>query len=1322
MTLKNYSSASPAAEGRHRRRLWWAVRLATAFLVLVGIFCLAASAQTTGRGNITGVVIDSSGAVLNGAMVTATNAATNVASSTKTNRTGYFEINSLDPGGYSVTVSADGFEKYVQNGIVLNASESLSLRLSLKVGSQSEVVTVTAEAPLLDTQSSLNGQSLTTRQLQSLPASGNNPMQLVEMAPGVLSPAGISQLYSMDGTLSWNGVSKFGTAGVTNVNEFDVDGAPNEGNGRGNLISMNSDMADEVRIDTTDFDPTAGHTYGVTVTETTKSGTNQLHGSATEMYNNRRWAAMPRFQALTYKHQLLVDNCTNGPSTSPTCFMDENKYGWPGVHENLSTYGIGGPVMIPKLYDGRNKFFWFVAGTNDVWTDASQTSATIPTLQERNGDFSDLPTATLPANYAATFNALCPGSTYYGQYQIFNPYAVSMVNGHPSRTPLCGNVVPNGLRLNPAMAKLINSWLPNPTNANTTGGNYLYTSTQPQTFRQFTTREDYAFTDNDRIFVRFTRHHYTKAQPGIALSGIDTQQGPKWAEIGALGWNHVFNKSTNMDITLAGSNLETSFTTYPGYSAFPPSSVGLPSYVDQYAGAAATLPELVFGSNAYAQGGSGMNSMLFGNLNNAPSFYRTAAVRGNLTHLAGVHTFRVGGEWRAQNYSRGIQGNSSGILTFDSSFTQENDGTNKDCASGCNLGLPGASNYGLSYAAFLMGVQSSAQVNKQAPLSISTPYFAGYFGDTWRIKPRLTLMPGIRFEYEFGPAEKHNYQIAEFDPNQSLAIAAPATAAYASVYAGATAAQQAALPSSITVQGGPLYAGVNGAPTRQWNNNYRILPRIGFSYQWKDSTVIRGGYGLFYDTLNALEWSGPTDQTNFTASTSDSTSAFWGNFGQNLVVTAPPITNPFPTSSGTQFLAAVGSAAGNLSYVGANPTIYPQSLVPARAQRVQISVQHQFGGSLLVDVGWLGSWTTHMSNQSSGLVNSGGGANTKNQNLAPAPAKFFAGGNEPNVATNTLLGQQVTNPFALANFAALQSSNPAAYNMMAHSSTFTNSTISLGTLVRPYPFMGGLSQETPIGESHFQEILVTATKRMSHGFDLTISYQKNIQNDRDYYANAFDTQMSWEPSNASYPYRLTGEGIYELPFGRGKMWAKSGWTSAIFGGFRLNGTYELDPGPLVEWGNLFYLGDINKDNIMLKHPVYNQNMTTGVFNVQWLNPGNVTATVNADGSCTYTGTGFVTNPSCQPNGYNLRAFPARVDGVRQQTINTVQANVQRSFRIREGVSFEARMDVYDLFNHQLLGQPNTSVTNSQFGYVTGSTGANGAGNARWIDIVGHIRF
>lgn len=1306
-------------------------RLQSRIYITVALLCLWSlttgwgHAQSTGRGNLTGVVTDPKGAMIVGAKITVTNTVTNVTSVSVSNGTGYFEIDSLDAGIYSVTVAATGFQGLVQSGIELRASSVVSLPLSLKIGGATEFVTVTTGVPLIDTQSALTGQSLSTKEIESLPAADNNPMEFVEIAPGVQSPAGITQAYSIEGAINWNGVSKFGTAGVSNVNEFNLDGAPNIGNTRGNALVINMDMVDEVRIDTTAFDPTLGHTYGITETQTTKTGTNKLHGSATEAYGNRRWDAMNRFQSLTYQHQQSIDGCTNGPATSSQCYKDENTLGWPGVHENLTTFGIGGPVFIPKLFDGRNKVFWFFGGTNDSLTDANYAQAAIPTVQERSGDFSDMPTSTPPATYAAAFAAACPaGTPFYGQYQIYDPYAVTVVGGHPVRRPLCGNKIPASHLRNTTMAALVNSWLPTPTSSVVTGNNFSYTAPSPAHFMQFTERVDYAISQNDRVFFRFTRNTFTQALPGLAPGGIDTRQGPKWVEVAALGWNHVFNASTNLDVTFAGSNMETSYNNYPGYKAFPPTSVGLPGYLQDYAGATATFPELVFGGNAYVQGTSGANISLFGNAPNSPSFYRTGTVRANLTHVFGAHSFRVGGEWRAQNYARSNIGTSSGVFNFDTSFTREDDGTT-------NV-VPAPANNGLSYAAFLMGVQSTATATKQATVSLSTPYYSAYVGDTWRVTPKLTLMPGVRFEEEYGPAEKHNFMVSSFDPNQSLAIAAPAIAAYASAFAGATAAQQAVMPSTIAVAGGPLYAGVNGAPVRQWRADFRVLPRIGASYRLGQDSVIHAGYGLFFDTLNALESSGGSpfpDQTNFTASTSVSTgSSIYGplGFGENLSLANPtPISNPFPVQNGTNFVAAVGAGAGNLSYLGANPTFFPRNFAPARAQRVEIGVQHQFGRSLMVDVSWLGSWSSHMSNLSSGLVNAGGGGATGNRNLAALPAQFYTGGTQPNSAMNSLLATKVTNPFALANFSALQSSNPAAYNQMAHSGIYTAATVPISNLVRPYPQMGGLSEMNPIGTSNFQELQVTAVKRMSHGMDFTVAYQKNYQYDRDYYANPFDTVMTSEPSNTSLPYRLTVEGLYELPFGHGKMFAHSGLMSTVFGGFSVSGTYELNPGQLIEFpANFFYIGTPKASDIMLKKPVYSNTFGTGTAPyVQWLNPANMATATQSGGVCTYTGNGFVNaspaglpSTTCTPL-LNLRPFPQRINGVRTQTINNVMGSIKKSITIKEGVALELRADAANLFNRQMLGTPNTTVTNSQFGQISGTQD-----NARFITIDGHIRF
>jgi len=203
---------------------------------------------------------------------------------------------------------------------------------------------------------------------------------------------------------------------------------------------------------------------------------------------------------------------------------------------------------------------------------------------------------------------------------------------------------------------------------------------------------------------------------------------------------------------------------------------------------------------------------------------------------------RFGGEWRQQMYSQGAQGNVNGTYSFDSSYTRQNNGSDNTYPS---------NTYGLSYAAFLMGIPTTSSVATTYPKSVRTQYFAFFAGDNWHITSKLTLLPGIRFEYELGPAELRNAQIVGFDPNATIDIAGTANSAYQSALAGANAAQKAQLPASLDIRGGPMYAGLNGNPTRQFVNNWRVLPRVGAAFQLTPKTVLHGGYGIFYDTLNA---------------------------------------------------------------------------------------------------------------------------------------------------------------------------------------------------------------------------------------------------------------------------------------------------------------------------------------------------------------------------------------------------------------------------------------------------------------------------------------
>jgi Carboxypeptidase regulatory-like domain len=1280
-------------------------------ILLCALLCLSlasgyASAQITGQGSISGTVTDSSGAVVANVPVIVTNMETNVAQNSVTNSTGYFEVDNLNPGVYQISVAAPGFAGLLRKGITLEADARVSVPLQVRPGQAVQTVTVTADAAQLNTESASTGQVLTTREVEDLTVSGSNPTWLVLIAPGVQANASQAASTGDGGGLIYTGLTRdFGNFGQLGHNEFNLDGAPNMMNGYTNAMNQAPDAVGEMKMDITGYDASIGHTLGISVTATTKAGTNALHGAVRETYTDTRWQGLNHFQALNYEHQQALADCVNGAQTSPKCYALENQYGNDGTNANNGDASVGGPVYIPKLINGHDKLFFFVSGIIDNFAGVGAATATVPTVQEQGGNFNDFPTTTAPAGFLSGTTGsdgvagTCPaGTPYYGQYQLYNPYSVTLdANGIPRRTPFCGNQVPAALLVNSAMTMFYNSSQPTPNSINPGGANYAYSQVTPQTFRDITTREDLKFSPKDDVFVRYTWQRYTKTTNSPYVGNIGREAEGRVIQLASIGWNHIFNQSTNLDVTFGGNQYKSTCCGYPGYEAETPTDLGLPSYTDAYAQATAPtfeqLPVLAFASSYTGMG--------FYNSGEIPNTTRDFALSANLTHVMGHHTIRAGGEWRLQNFSEEANGNVSGTYNFDDTYTQENNGSDPTFA---------ASDFALSYASFLMGINTTASVSQVAAQSFQSPYYAAYGDDTWRVSPKLTVIPGIRFELEDGLVEKHNQQIVGWNPTADLTpISGPANSAYATTLSSATPAEMAVLPSSLTIQGGPLYAAVNGNPRNAYVNSYRVLPRFGATYQINSRTVVRAGYGFYYDTMNALTAIGNGfNQDGFSASTTSNSST---TFGTNFSPGTSPLSNPFPANaSGANFNSPVGSSAGSLYYLGANPNdIYDHATTPAREQRGSVSVQHQFGRSTTVDVSFNIARTTHI---------------LLSKNDAFTPQSFYIGGQQPNSATASLLGQLVPNPFNISNFSGLASTNPAAYSIISHSTYYTGATTSLGNLVRAYPQMSGFSEFEPVGSSHFQEILFDVTHRWNHGISVTASFQINDQHDADYYANAYDPHPSWEPSNNSEPTRFTLEEVWNLPFGRGTRVATSGWKNAAFGGFEISSSYEAQLGALVNFGNLFYIGNPTANEIKIKHPIYVNGLSTGGSDyVQWLNPGNVVATATTvDGvtTCTYSGNGFVTNPSCQPNGFNERVFPTRINGVREMGMNNVNGNVSRTFRLVKGMTLQTSFLVYNVFNHQGLGGPNSTPTSSNFGWVTGD-GYPQAG-ARWLSIQGRIRF
>ena len=535
--------------------------------------------------------------------------------------------------------------------------------------------------------------------------------------------------------------------------------------------------------------------------------------------------------------------------------LQRRKHTWLAgrARESWTTFGIGGPVFIPKLFDGRNKLFWFVGGTNDSLTDANYARASSP---HGSGAERRLP-AICPLVLSQQWLRCSIQCRMWRRHSLL--WSVSDLpirtrsaswEGHPVRQPSCGNKVPASHLRNPTMAALVNSWLPTPTQFFCQlGNNFGYTAPSPSHFMQFHgARRDYAISDNDRVFFRFTRNTFTQALPGTShpAASIRGRDRSGWKSRHWAGTTCSILRPTWMSL-LQAAIWRPRITTTPGTRPSRPLR-----RVCQDIYRPMREPRQPFRSSCLA-------AMPMYKAARPERISRSLATRAQLSVVlshrhcpsqsdARIWCAFVSGWRRVASTKLRSQQHEVPAPAYSTSTPAIPVRTTEPVMS-----CPQPIITGFRMLPFGWAFSRMRRQLKQATVSLSTPYYSAYVGDTWRVTPKLTFMPGVRFEEEYGPAGKRiTSRVSSFDPNQSLAIAAPAIAAYASTLAGATAAQQAVMPSTIAVAaGGPLYAGVNGAPVRQWRADFRVLPRIGASYRLAQDTVIHGGYGLFFDTLNA---------------------------------------------------------------------------------------------------------------------------------------------------------------------------------------------------------------------------------------------------------------------------------------------------------------------------------------------------------------------------------------------------------------------------------------------------------------------------------------
>lgn len=844
-------------------------RLCMFCVAMLLVVVSAASAQDF-RGAIAGTVSDSSGGRTPGVTVSAVNVATNGTTTTTTDGEGGYTLRYLPPGTYSVTAELSGFKKLVRENIEVRIGDRLELDLHLEVGSMEETVSVTAEAPLLDTASGSNGQVIDEKRIALMPLSDGNPFVLARLAPGIAYTGDLKFSRPFDN----GGTSAFTSDGGDGGNEFTLDGSPNMANGRRVAFVPPAGAVQEFKVETATFDAQQGHTAGATVNVTLKSGTNRLRGDAYYHYRDERLSA----------NDFFLERA--GRPKDP---LDYKRYG----------FTLGGPAWLGKLYDGRDKTFFFGAfeWLYDTFPEPGQ--YTVPTQAERTGDFSAL---------------LSQGIVIYDPLT-----AVRRADGRIERQPFPGNVIPAN-RLNPVGVNYV-GYYPQPNQPGDAQGrdNFITGNPRGDDFYSMNYRVDQVLTDKQRMFVRYSRNNRVEHRgnwTGV-VNGIRPTGNFLYRINDAVNVDHVWTLSNTALLNLRGSYSRFQEpSNRQSQGNFDPASLGFPTAASQYFGDRKYFPR--FSIDSYNNLG---DSFAGGTTASIYSFQPT------MTLNRGRHSLRSGTDLRVYREEGLPSLHAAGRYDFSGGSVLTRQLDNSPAAA-----------IGQDLAAVLLGIPSGGTIDRSASRFNQVFYGGIFVQDDWKVSSKLTMNLGLRWEYEGAPTERENRNARGFDPNAALSITSAAQAAYAAN------PQPQIAPADFRVRGGLQFADSSNRGTIKPDlNNFQ--PRVGFAYQAGNKTVFRGGWAIY--TVPALFDASGLYQPGFSQGTS-----IVPTLDAGLTVRAT-LSNPFPDGVATP----PGSSDGPNTFLGRSLGRFNNDLNFRNGQsmRWSIGLQRELPGQFVAEANYVAS-------------------------------------------------------------------------------------------------------------------------------------------------------------------------------------------------------------------------------------------------------------------------------------------------------------------------------------------------------------------------------
>lgn len=669
------------------------------------------------RGSLVGRVTDASGSVVPGVGIRVVNVDTNASVQVITNDTGDYRVPFLLPGNYRVTVEMPGFRRIERSGIRISTGSDSTLNFRLELGEIDETVTVEEAAPLLTTTNADLGPVIENIYVEYAPLSlTRNVLNRVMMSAAVHKTS-TGSTYGSNAQVNF---SIMGGGGLLARNEIMVDGIPNTVPQSGGiaLFVPSQDMVEEVKLHTTMFDASLGHSAGGAVNITTRGGTNRYHGS---IYDYQRFRAL---NANSWANNRL------GLDKPPV-----------GYYQYGGTFS--GPVQIPGLYKGRDRTFFLVSYEADNDQRDTTWEARVPTELERKGHFSQ------------TLNRLGTGTL-----KIYDPWTTRGTGAKATRTLFPNSIIPPE-RITKTGSVVANLYpLPNQQVPAQIGArNWAFAGITGVDQNQFSVRVDHVISDRQKMFIRFshqkrnqeTDKEFFEVFPGAFSTPVGEALSGDWRTFNNVAVDHT----TTFSPTLVGS-LRYGFAQRNSPLSRPvtvldPAPLGLPQIIlDNQA--TVGFPGFNLGEN-FAGFGTQVRVVRWYTNNALATFYK----------MLGKHSLKFGVDYRLIRQNNNNPGASaSGNFTYDNTFTRSNPFIAKT-----------ADESGTSLASLLLGIPASGSLGFTSPRSIQNHYFAWFIQEEWKVLPNLTLNFGLRHEAETPYTERFDRITHGFDFNAPSPITVP---------------------------------------------------------------------------------------------------------------------------------------------------------------------------------------------------------------------------------------------------------------------------------------------------------------------------------------------------------------------------------------------------------------------------------------------------------------------------------------------------------------------------------------------------------------------